>query len=63
MTRQRLWQIKMTTQGRCMKCGRRRQHYRAYCDYCQQKSNEAQRRRLGRRRRFPTLLTGRRRPN
>jgi len=56
MTRQRLWQIKMTTQGRCMKCGRRRQHYRAYCDYCQQKSNEAQRRRLGRRRRFPTLL-------
>jgi len=34
VSRQRRWQIKMKESGRCIICGKPREHYAQHCDEC-----------------------------
>lgn len=47
VSRQRRWQLKMIAGGRCSQCGNLRKHYRDFCDPCEIKHREFNRRRLG----------------
>jgi predicted amidophosphoribosyltransferase len=45
-SRQYRWQLKKIAEGRCVRCGKKRKHYRRLCDSCELKH------RLYRRKRF-----------
>lgn len=47
LSRQRRWQIRQRLDGKCVRCGRLRQNYAAYCDECRALETARQRAKLG----------------
>lgn len=47
VSRQREWQKRKASEGKCVVCGKQRNLYACYCDECQSRAIENQRKRMG----------------